>query len=105
MTFFGLTKELAPKYRARLFKEIHEIVYHGNGYDWNTVYNFPIWLRKFTYNEILEYLKSKNENKDQTENTAIGSDGLVKNKQIFKSKVAQPKFNPQAGPKRPSTYK
>ena len=27
----------------------------GGGYDWHTVYNMPIWLRKFTYQQIAEY--------------------------------------------------
>lgn len=48
-TFFGLANE----YRYHLFSEIHEICFHSKGgYDWNTVYNMPIWLRKFTFNKI-----------------------------------------------------
>lgn len=40
---------------------IHDIVYHGGGgYDWHTIYNMPIWLRKLTYNKILEFLQAKN---------------------------------------------
>ena len=51
LTFFGLTSE----YRKSLFKQIHEIVYYGGGgYDWYSVYNMPIWLRKFTYQSIVE---------------------------------------------------
>jgi hypothetical protein len=51
-TFFGLT----PNYRAALFKQIHEIVFHGKGgYDWHTIYNMPIWLRNFTFSRIKEY--------------------------------------------------
>jgi hypothetical protein len=51
LTFFGLTSE----YRKSLFKQIHEIVYYGGGgYDWYTVYKMPIWLRKFTYQSIVE---------------------------------------------------
>ena len=50
--FFGLTTE----YRISLFKTIHNIVFHGNGgYDWDTVYNMPIWLRNFTFSEIKNY--------------------------------------------------
>ena len=52
LTFFGLT----PEHRFLLFSEIHDIVFHGNGgYDWYTIYNMPIWLRKFTYNKIKDY--------------------------------------------------
>ena len=39
---------------------IHDIVYHGNGgFDWNTVYEMPIWLRKFTYGRISDFLEEK----------------------------------------------
>ena len=62
LTFFGLTSNLAPQYRAGVFKQIHEIVFHGNGgYDWHTVYNMPLWLRKYTFNEIKEYHKKQND--------------------------------------------
>ena len=37
-------------------------MFHGQGgYDWNTVYNMPIWLRKLTFNKIKEYYEKKNE--------------------------------------------
>lgn len=46
--------------RLLLFKRIHEIVFYGKGgYDFETVYNLPIWLRKFVYNEILKSYKSE----------------------------------------------
>jgi hypothetical protein len=59
LTFFILP----PEYRSSLFKQIHEIVFHGKGgYDWDTVYNMPIWLRRFTFNEINEfYIKEREE--------------------------------------------
>ena len=57
-TFFGLT----PQYRLNVFSTIHEIVFNGNGgYDWNTVYNMPIWLRKFTFNKIKEHFDNQSE--------------------------------------------
>ena len=60
-TFFGLTSEEIPEFRKNLFKQIHEIVFHGKGgYDWLTIYNMPIWLRKFTFNEINEFYKKTN---------------------------------------------
>lgn len=66
LTFFGLTQE----YRLYLFKQIHEIVFNGQGgYDWTTVYNMPIWLRKFTYETISEYFKKQQEELDKQENT------------------------------------
>jgi len=61
LAFFGLTSDIVPQARAALFKQIHEIVFFGNGgYDWQTIYDMPIWLRKFTFNEIKEF-KSKPE--------------------------------------------
>ena len=48
--------------RASLFRQIHEIVFHGNGgYDWHTVYNMPIWLRIFTFKTIQEHMEKINE--------------------------------------------
>lgn len=61
LAFFGLTSDTIPQYRMNIFTQIHEIIFHGNGgYDHNTIYNMPIWLRNFTFNKIKEwYDKSK----------------------------------------------
>lgn len=57
LTFFGLTQSD----RINVYRQIHEIVFHGNGgYDWNTVYNMPIWLRNYTFNLLNEYYTNKN---------------------------------------------
>ena len=84
--FFGLTQSNSSEYRKNLFTQIHNIVFHGNGgYDWHTVYNMPIWLRKFTFNEINQYniLQNKkakeSQNKNKGSKTVIGTDGKVKN--------------------------
>ena len=54
--FFGLTLSNSPEFRKNLFTQIHNIVFHGNGgYDFGTVYNMPIWLRKFTFKQIDDY--------------------------------------------------
>ena len=51
LRFFGLSNE----YRFQLFKVIHDICYYGNGgYDFHTVYDMPIWLRKLTFNFIAD---------------------------------------------------
>jgi hypothetical protein len=88
LSFFGLTYDVAPQVRANLFKQIHEIVFHGNGgYDWNTVYNMPIWLRKYTFAEIKKYYE---EQKDAAEGkqsggrqTVINSDGKIKTPELL----------------------
>ena len=77
-SFFGLTQE----YRFQLFKQIHEIVFHGKGgFDWHTVYNMPIWLRKFTFKQIQDFYneeKSSIENKGQNgKQTVIDSEGKI----------------------------
>tara|TARA_B100000963_G_scaffold293401_1_gene263773 strand:+ start:4953 stop:5231 length:279 start_codon:yes stop_codon:yes gene_type:complete len=49
-----------------LFTQIHEIVFHGKGgYDFPTVYNMPIWLRKFIYNNIQQFYKKEREEHDK----------------------------------------
>lgn len=77
--------ENSQTYRKNLFTQIHNIVFHGNGgYDWFTIYNMPIWLRKFTFHEINEYNKSQNEKSNESKN----KDSLVNTK----GQVNQPKF-------------
>lgn len=49
-----------------MFKQIHEIVFHGKGgYDWETVYNMPIWLRRFTFHAIYDYYEKQKEEDDK----------------------------------------
>ena len=57
LTLFGLTSE----YRTSLFTQIHEIVFNGQGgYDYETVYNMPIWLRRFTFEKLKDYYDTVN---------------------------------------------
>ena len=54
-----------------LFSQIHEIVFHGQGgYDYETIYNMPIWLRKFSISKINEHNKEQN---DEIEKSKKGS--------------------------------
>ena len=99
LAFFGLTSDIAQQVRFNLFKQIHEIVFHGNGgYDWDTIYNMPIWLRKFTFYEIDKYYKKQNEEYENSQNqgktTAIDSSG----------KVNSPAFAQTAKDYKPATY-
>lgn len=62
LAFFGLTSKSARQFRLNIFKEIHEIVFHGQGgYDWQTIYNMPLWLRKYTFHEIKQFYEKKSE--------------------------------------------
>jgi len=86
LAFFGLTSDNIALTRASLFSQIHQIVFYGNGgYDWHTVYNMPIWLRRFTFNEIKKHFEEENEaiqkqsnGKNSNTKTVIDSDGKVK---------------------------
>ena len=102
LSFFGLTSEIAAQFRANLFTQIHEIVFHGKGgYNWETVYNMPRWLRLFTFNKINEFYKKEAEEYEKASSksssnrsTLVDPSGNV-NKQAFKE--AAPKVTP--GPK------
>ena len=84
LAFFGLTSNIAPQHRMNLFTQIHEITFHGNGgYDYNTIYNMPIWLRNFTFNKIKEwYDKSKPKAVDESWTNGGAKAEAAKNKQI-----------------------
>ncbi len=80
-TFFGQTSANVKQNRLNLFTEIHEIVFHGQGgYDWETIYNMPTWLRRFTFSKIKEYYDKQNESvqKANAKNSVINPDGTVK---------------------------
>lgn len=88
LTFFGLTPDSAPQYRVNIFTQIHEIVFWGQGgYNWESVYNMPIWLRNFTFNLIRKHYEEKNKQHSQSKNssktTLVDSSGNV-NKEAFK---------------------
>ena len=70
--FFGLTPKEASEFRLNLFSQIHQIVFNGKGgYDFHTIYNMPIWLRKFTYSSIDKFYKEQND--EQSKNTVEDS--------------------------------
>jgi len=94
--FFGLTLKQANNAKVSIYDQIHEICFHGKGgYDWNTVYNFPIWLRKRIYNKIKEFYEKQNEQYEKASNSgkniqnAVNSDGTV-NKEVFKQASPKP---------------
>jgi len=102
LAFFGLTFDNAPQQRNFLFKQIHEIVFHGKGgYDWNTVYNMPIWLRRFTFIEIKKYY-----DKEQKEHDKSYKNSSSKNVIDQEGKIKKPEFlkNPQIS-RKPIKYK
>jgi hypothetical protein len=52
------------------------VFYGKGGYDWETIYNMPIWLRKFTFNKIFDHYES--ENTKQNGNTVQQSINALK---------------------------
>jgi hypothetical protein len=98
LSFFGLTYNIAPQARSAIFTQIHQIVFHGKGgYDWHTVYNMPIWLRRFTFIEIQKFYdeeKSSYENKGNSgSKTVIGADGKVKAPEYLSQAKRPVKYN------------
>lgn len=91
LTFFGLTSKSAPEFRKSVFDQIHQILFYGKGgYDWYTVYNMPLWLRKYTFKLIKDYYDSE---KEARENAGKG-----KNQQTIidpSGKITPPQFKQQ----------
>ena len=109
LNLFGISPETAAIARANLFTQIHEIVFHGKGgYDWNTIYNMPRWLRLFTFNKINEFYQKENEahenasSGDSNKSTLVNPDGTV-NRENWKD-VPQ-KITPGAKTKPQTKYK
>ena len=83
LTFFGLTQD----YRLYLFKQIHEIVFNGQGgYDWLTIYNMPIWLRKFTFETLKEHYDKQAKDRETLADSVKGKD---------KNKIPRPDIAPK----------
>jgi len=95
LAFFGLTPSNTPQIRLNIFNQIHEIVFHGQGgYDWNTVYNMPVWLRLYTFNRLKEWYDKQNEanNKTLDQQTKEIKSGKVDFPSQFRNKKT-PKYN------------
>ena len=79
--------ETAPQIRLSIFKQIHEIIFHGKGgYDYATIYSMPLWLRKFTFKEISDYYEAE-ESSIKNEQSA-GKSSLVDSE----GKINAPQF-------------
>jgi hypothetical protein len=77
-----------------LFSQIHEIVFHGKGgYDWTTVYNMPVWLRRFTFEKIKEFYEKEREAMDKQQN--VLTNDSVKD-------VNRPNITPSSNNKQPT---
>ncbi len=52
-------------YRKNIFDQIDSIVTFGNGYDYATVHEMPVWLRNYTFNKIKERIEKDQKNIDE----------------------------------------
>jgi len=97
--FFSLTPKEAAQYRANLFSTIHDIVFHGGGgYDWHTVYEMPMWLRKFTFKKIQEHFENQQQ-QNKKSNSPNTTNDINEARNILKAAAAN---NPtQRNPKSP----
>ena len=91
LTFFGLTSNTAAQVRINLFKHIHQIVFHGKGgYDYHTVYNLPVWLRRFTFSEINNHYEAEKKEYEKAsegkgKQTLVNSDGRINTPEFMKA--------------------
>lgn len=77
-TFFIPTSNQAAEYRLHVFSQIHQIVFFGQGgYDWLTVYNMPIWLRKYTFSEIRNHYDEQNRQVEKAKKTGKGNSEMI----------------------------
>ena len=59
-------------------------MFHGNGgYSYDTVYNMPLWLRKFTFNKLKEWhTPPEDAKKDSWTKKSTAKEEASKNKKI-----------------------
>ena len=106
LTFFGLSTQILTKSRTSLFKQIHEIVFHGKGgYDYFTVYNMPIWLRNYTYSQIKEFYEKETKainssSQDQNSTSANVGDPMPEHmKKMFQDQSKKSSYTTQKAKK------
>ena len=75
-----------------MFSQIHDIVFHGKGgYDWDTIYNMPVWLRRFTFEKIKEFYDKEREEAEKHQNILNNKSS----KEIARPNIAPPKEKSQ----------
>jgi hypothetical protein len=96
LSFFGLTYDLDQinESKLALYKQIHQICFHGKGgYDWHTIYNMPVNIRKFIFNEIKQFYEEENKAASNTKNNSSSNSN---------TKVIHPGSNAPSQPSRPN---
>lgn len=60
------------------------VFYGQGGYDYDTVYNMPIWLRKFTHSRIKEHYEQLQQQKKKAEESWVKGSAKDKAKENTK---------------------
>jgi hypothetical protein len=61
-TFFGFS----PQDRVQLHENIFNLLWHGEGrWDWDTIYNMPIFLRKFYIKRVNAIIQERIDRAEQ----------------------------------------
>ena len=82
MISFGLK----PQDKLNLHKDLFSLIYYGQGFTHEDVYNMPVYLKRFYLNQLLDI---KNKEKKQTEKSSKGP-----------SKIARPPSYKKSFPRR-----
>jgi len=61
LSFFGLTSnDDTAQVKLAIYKQIHQICFFGKGgYNWPVVYNMPVYLRRFVFNEMKQFYEEE----------------------------------------------
>jgi len=74
-TFFGIE----PADRLRIHEMIFDLIWYGAGrWDWNTIYNMPIFLRTFWIKKVNEKLSPPDETPKETKTTKKQQDKIAR---------------------------
>lgn len=75
-TFFGLR----PSDRVQLHENIFNLLWHGEGrWDWDTIYNMPIFLRRFYTKKVNSLLEERLEQLQQAKKKKRSSKNSLPN--------------------------
>jgi hypothetical protein len=76
-------------------------VFHGKGgYDWITVYNMPIWLRRYTASSIKDFYDKQREAEETAQQKARGIENATpQNTQIARPNIKAPTYSTKASTK------
>jgi hypothetical protein len=99
---FGQIFNQPNEHKNAVYSQIHEIVFHGNGgYTWQTVYDMPLWVRRFTFRKIQEHYEEQNKptGDNGTTKTVIDENGVIKAPEFLQQHMQQ-----QSEAKKPVSY-